>query len=157
MRYPCLMALFYTHTNEYSTIKNEYCPSNLSEREIFMLAHRLTQLKEKSGLTNQQIADKSGVPLSTVTRIFNGQTDNPTYRNVADIVSALGGSLDAMEGIEHPHEKTPEKVLELYERMVERQRRYIKFLFFTLLALVGVIIILSIVDLTHSNIGYLRY
>ena len=42
-----------------------------------MLHHKLTDLKEKRGLTNQQISNKSGVPLSTVTRVFNGQTDNP--------------------------------------------------------------------------------
>ena len=43
-----------------------------------MITEKLTELKEKSALTNQQIADLSGVPLSTVTRIFSGQTDNPT-------------------------------------------------------------------------------
>lgn len=122
-----------------------------------MLAQKLNQLKEKRGLSNQQISEKSGVSLSTVQRIMSGQTASPSYQDVADIVVALGGSLDAMEGIEHPQEKTPEKVLELYERMVERQRRYIKFLFFTLLALVAIIIILSIIDLAYSDIGYFRY
>ena len=122
-----------------------------------MLAQKLNQLKEKRGLSNQQISDKSGVSLSTVQRIMSGQTASPSYQDVADIVVALGGSLDAMEGIEHPQEKTPEKVLELYERMVERQRRYIKFLFFTILALVAIIIILSIIDLAYSDIGYFRY
>ena len=122
-----------------------------------MLFHRLTQLKEKSGLTNQQIADKSGVPLSTVARIFSGQTDNPTYRNVADIVLALGGSIDAIEGVEHPQEKTPDKMLELYERIVERQRRYIKFLFFTLLAFMAVFIIVALLDILNGGIGFVRY
>ena len=122
-----------------------------------MLAQKLNQLKEKRGLSNQQIADKSGVSLSTVQRIMSGQTASPSYQDVADIVVALGGSLDAMEGIEHPQEKTPEKLIELYERMLERNRRYIKFLFFTLLALVAVIIILAIIDLAYSDIGYFRY
>lgn len=119
--------------------------------------HRLAQLKEKSGLTNQQIADKSGVPISTVTRVFNGQTDNPAYRTIADIVIAIGGSLDALEGIEHPQEKTPEKVIELYERMVERQRKYIKFLFCTLLGFIALVITILIFDALHGDIGYFRY
>lgn len=122
-----------------------------------MLAHRLVQLKEKSGLTNQQIVDKSGVPLSTVTRILNGQTDNPSYRNVADIVIAMKGSLDDIEGIEHPEEKTPDKVLELYERTIDQKNRYIKFLFITCVVLMSVIIIVLLIDILNGNIGFVRY
>lgn len=120
--------------------------------------HRLTQLKEKSGLTNQQIADKSGVPLSTVTRVFNGQTDNPTYRTIADIVIAMGGSLDSMEGIEHhSQEKTPDKLVDLYERELEHKNRMIRILFYSLLAVASVFILIVLIDVLNGHIGFVRY
>ena len=37
-----------------------------------MLATQLKLLKEKRGLTNQQLADLSGVPVGTVNRILSG-------------------------------------------------------------------------------------
>ena len=122
-----------------------------------MLHHKLAKLKEKSGLTNQQIADKSGVPLSTVTRMFSGQTDNPTYRNVADIVLTLGGSLDEMEGIEHPEEKTPEKVIAMYEQNLAQKDKYIKILFTLVLVLIGVLAAAFILDLLLGSAGLIRY
>lgn len=64
-----------------------------------MITEKLTELKEKSALTNQQIADLSGVPLSTVTRIFSGQTDNPSFQTISDIVNVMGGSLDEIVGV----------------------------------------------------------
>lgn len=124
--------------------------------------HRLTKLKEKSGLTIQQISDKSGVAVSTISRILSGETDNPSYRHVADIVIAMGGSLDELEGIEphydtHTHEKHHANIVTLYERMVERQRRYIKFLFFTLLGLVGIFVLIVLFDVLNGNVGFVRY
>lgn len=111
-----------------------------------MLHIKLTQMKQKRGLTNQQIAEKSKEPLSTVTRVLNGETENPSYRTVVNIVFAMDGSLDEIEGIARPTEKTPEKVIELYERMIERQRRYIKFLFFALMGMVGIVVLAIMID-----------
>lgn len=68
-------------------------------KELKMITEKLTELKEKSALTNQQIADLSGVPLSTVTRIFSGQTDNPSFQTISDIVNVMGGSLDEIVGV----------------------------------------------------------
>ena len=45
-------------------------------------------------MTNQQIAEKSGVPESTVARIFSGKTPNPTIVTVISIVRAMGGTVD---------------------------------------------------------------
>ena len=55
-----------------------------------MILAKLEELKAQKGLTNQQIADLSGVPLSTVTRVFNGQTDNPNIQTLEDIVKGMG-------------------------------------------------------------------
>ena len=69
-----------------------------------MLATQLKLLKEKRGLTNQQLADLSGVPVGTVNRILSGQTDNPSFQTICDLVLAMDGSLDELAGIE----KAPE-------------------------------------------------
>lgn len=53
---------------------------------------KLRQLKKKSHMTNQQIAEKSNIPESTVARIFSGKTPNPTISTVLPMVRAMGGS-----------------------------------------------------------------
>lgn len=49
--------------------------------------------KKEAGLTNARIAELSGVPFSTVNKVFSGATDNPRYRTYLAIeaVLAAGG------------------------------------------------------------------
>ena len=70
-----------------------------------MLCNRLAAMKERCGLSKQQIAEKSGVPLSTVMRVFSGQTDNPTFHTVVDIIKVMGGSLNELEDVLPPTEE----------------------------------------------------
>jgi transcriptional regulator with XRE-family HTH domain len=42
----------------------------------------------------KHIAQKVNMPERTVTRIFSGETENPSVENLYKIVNALGGSLD---------------------------------------------------------------
>lgn len=65
---------------------------------------KLRQLKEESHMTNQQIAEKSNVPESTVARIISGKTPNPTITTVASMARAMGGS--AADIFEEAEEKT---------------------------------------------------
>lgn len=60
----------------------------------------LKNMKSEQNLTLQQISSASGVPLSTVNRILSGQTENPSFRDVAAIVAAMDGSLDAITGLQ---------------------------------------------------------
>ena len=57
------------------------------------MIEKLKQLKEKSHMTNQQIAEKSNIPESTVARIFSGKTPNPTIATVVSMARAMGGSV----------------------------------------------------------------
>lgn len=43
-------------------------------------------------MTNQQIAEKSNIPESTVARIFSGKTPNPTVTTVISMAKAMGCS-----------------------------------------------------------------
>lgn len=56
------------------------------------MIEKLKQLKEKSHMTNQQLAEKSNIPESTVARIFSGKTPNPTIATVVSMARAMGGS-----------------------------------------------------------------
>lgn len=56
------------------------------------MVEKLRQLKEKSHMTNQQIAGKSNIPESTVARIFSGKTPNPTVTTVIAMARAMGSS-----------------------------------------------------------------
>ena len=56
-------------------------------------------MKDQRKLTNQQLADLAGIPVGTINRIMEGQTDNPSFQTVCDIVMVLDGSLDELVGI----------------------------------------------------------
>lgn len=43
------------------------------------LSAKLKEMKNKSNLSNQQIADISATPLSTVTKILSGETESPSF------------------------------------------------------------------------------
>lgn len=54
----------------------------------------ILERKEQVGMTNQQIADASGVPRTTINRILAKQTQNPSIKTVADIAMAVGYDID---------------------------------------------------------------
>lgn len=76
--------------------------TNLSIQKDMDLKNRLNQLKEKHGLTNQRIADGSGVPSGTVSGIFSGQTARPAFEDVVAILTFMGESIDEFCGIAQP-------------------------------------------------------
>lgn len=55
--------------------------------------------KSALGITSQEIADKSGVPLSTVNNFFASASKSPALYTTAPICAVLGVSLDAYFGI----------------------------------------------------------
>ena len=59
-----------------------------------MWLDKLKELKKSSKMSSQQIADATGIPESTIKRIFAGDTDNPYVDTLRRIVTVLGGSLD---------------------------------------------------------------
>lgn len=88
-----------------------------------MVSDKLRELKERRGMTNHEIAVASNIPESTVTRILTGQTENPTFSNVADIVTALGGSVDEVIGNTAPTPKeippsVPPDMSEINEKLI---------------------------------------
>ena len=59
-----------------------------------MWLENLKELKKARGMTSQQIADATNIPVSTIKRIFAGETPDPYISTIHRIVTVLDGSLD---------------------------------------------------------------
>ena len=58
--------------------------------------------KNSIGLTNQQLADASGIPKTTIDRILRHDTPNPSMQTVLDLAAAVGYSFS-----NHPEQVLP--------------------------------------------------
>ena len=122
-----------------------------------MLSTQLKLLKEKRKLTNQQLSDLSGVPVGTINRILSGQTDNPSFQTVCDMVMAMGGSLDELAGIQAEKKaRASQEILSLYEAMIESKNKWLHRLFVCCCVLTLVLIFLVIFDLMNPSVGFFR-
>lgn len=125
-----------------------------------MIFNQLKLLKEKRKLTNQQLSDLSGVPIGTINRIMAGQTDNPSFQTVCDIVMAMDGSLDELVGIkdETPLEKKAanKDLIQLYESMLENKEKWMHRLFTCCCVLMVVLIGIVAFDLMNPHIGFFQ-
>ena len=78
----------------FSPGQNQFVPLPLSRppisrKDCAMNLKDLTERKKASGMTNEQISAASGIPLSTVQKIFAGQTKSPRYHTIEAIASIL--------------------------------------------------------------------
>lgn len=62
----------------------------------------IIQKKNEIGMTNQQLADASGVPKATIDRILRHDTPNPTVQTVLDLAAAVGYTFS-----NHPEQPSP--------------------------------------------------
>lgn len=114
-----------------------------------MLKEDLNELKDKRNMTLQDIADKSGVPLSTVKKIFNGNTRDPGYLSLKPI-------LDVLQEDEDKLETKSNDTIDLYERMIKHKNKWIKFLTILSVSLAVLFVALLIYDLCDLRVGFIR-
>jgi transcriptional regulator with XRE-family HTH domain len=62
------------------------------------LGEAIRRARSRQGLSQQELAARSGVAYATVRKIERGETANPGFFTVADIARALGLRLDVMTG-----------------------------------------------------------
>lgn len=132
----------------------------------------LNELKEKLSITNDQLAQMSGVPESTVSRILNGTTDNPNFQTIVDIVRTLKGSIDVMEDLCHTAESVPKETeskktaekeevqkarAEIFHAAIAVKNRWIRFLVGLLVCVLSFVLIMIAYDLLHPNKGWIQY
>ena len=63
-----------------------------TEQEVWRT--NLKELRNKTGMSNKQIADKANLSEKTVIRVFTGEAKNPGVALVRKIIHALGGSVN---------------------------------------------------------------
>lgn len=130
-------------------------------------------LMERENVTQAKLAELTGIPQGTLSRILNGSTDCPTFANVTAIVKALHGSLDVMTGIVSDPDKKPMQASEreLYEKlladkerqlrsvngMLEQKQEWLTRLWLALMVTVVVIGVLLVTDMCIGSIGFIRY
>lgn len=112
-----------------------------------MLKEDLNELKDKRHMTLQDIADKSGVPLSTVKKIFNGNTRDPGYLSLKPILDVLQ---------DDKSDSQTEEMTDLYERMIKHKNKWIKFLTILSVSLAVLFVALLIYDLCDLRVGFIR-
>lgn len=126
-----------------------------------MILTKMQAMKDETKMTYQDIADKSGVPISTVKRIFSGRTPDPGVTTVIAIVEAMGGTADDIQSTplndgEYISPKSIEQLCAVYERSLRDKNRLIKAQFITIVAMIAVLLFFLIWDLCSPNIGFIR-
>lgn len=136
------------------------------------LVQKLVERKEELGYTNAVIAEISGVPESTVTKVFNGTNRSPTYDTISPISHALGVSLDTITVIEESAEKSDSTkqaeakprddrfvnyVISSTEARIKNKEKWLNRLSIAVAALMVLLILWLIWDYTHLDRGFIRY
>lgn len=130
-------------------------------------------LMERENVTQAKLAELTGIPQGTLSRILNGSTDCPTFSNVTAIVKALHGSLDVMTGIvDEPNDKPmtmterelyqqliadKERQLRSINGMLEQKQQWMRKLWRLLIGIIVVIGVMLILDVSIGSIGFVRY
>lgn len=131
-----------------------------------MVSEKLNETKKKKGLTNQTIAELSGVPLSTVTRIMSGETRDPAIDAVKKISVVLDLSLDSLysDDIVEAANGTKYISLQMFNLMLAEKNNEIakahaekRVLFLCLLACFAVIFGFLLFDALNGRVGWIRY
>lgn len=131
-----------------------------------MVSEKLNEVKKKKGLTNQRIAELSGVPLSSVTRILNGETKDPSIEAVQKISAALNLKLDnlysddvieADNGAKYVSEYMFNLMLAEKNREIEKTCSEKRALFIVVIALIAVLVGMILLDALNGRVGWIRY
>lgn len=78
-----------------------------------MWIERLHELKKRSGMTNESIAQESGVPIKTVDKIFSGAIADPKLYIMQQIVYSMGYDLDDLLNPDQVTEGIPGRLKEV--------------------------------------------
>ena len=138
-----------------------------------MLAETLKTLKNQRGWSNQKLADAANLPVDTVNKILSGSTKNPntdTLRRLADALevtlddlyspsapapredaAAAGGSLAAFYAAALDTQRR------VYETAIAEARTDKRRWFVVSIVLIAFVMFLLGWDITHPDMGYIRY
>lgn len=136
---------------------------------------KLKLIKDERNLSLADIARVGDIPLATVTRVFNGQTPNPTFETITRIAIGMGVSLDVLAGLKHPDAPQVASPIEnalntsadlLSEKDkwiakltagIERERKEKHMIMLMLFILVAFVITVFTVDILNGHFGYFQH
>lgn len=145
-------------------------PVGKSKKEGEILKQQLWELcrdKKDSAnprITNQQLAEQSGLSQNAVGQYLRGETPNALLSTFGPICKILGVSIDEYIGIEHPAPSSDalqavrlerdhyKREIELYKRSL-RTHRIVTLILVSILALV---VISLVIDLLDPYVGWIR-
>ena len=87
---------------------------------------KLKEMKKQSGKTSKEISEATGIPKSTIDKLFSGQTKEPYLSSIRSIVHFLGYTLDDLEDSSSKIKKAPaisgsdiqkQRLIENYEKL----------------------------------------
>ncbi len=137
------------------------------------LSARLEALRKRCGLSYQEIALRSGVSISTVRRIFSGESDLRTILNLRDILKAMDcrwGDLDDESTNKSVQREQAPPIIQVNgiseEEYQERLKPYLqhlddltrsrRLLFRCCCVLVIFIVAILVFDIVNPGIGFVR-
>lgn len=91
----------------------------IAGRLLIMGLEKISELKKKLGLTNEELSRLSGVPKGTIDKILSGVTKDPKLETLKAIARVLGCALDDFNDAENkpePSEPTYEDLQQLIAR-----------------------------------------
>lgn len=120
--------------------------------------------KEELHVTNAWIADESGVPESTVTKLFNGTIKSPTLDTVLPVAKVLDVSLFDPEALPAPPKSKSVPgdqfltlLIDSYTSQLRSKDRWLLGSLGVNIALVAVLAFLVLWDVTHPDMGWIQY
>lgn len=139
----------------------------ISDLNSEILVECLKLRKDELHYTNAQISERSGVPESTVTKVFNGTNRSPTFDTIAPIARVLGVSLDTLIAsdatTDHPNggqqsgnDRMVAYIIASTEKRIRLKDRWICILATLLIIILGLAISFTAYDLTHAEVGWVR-
>ncbi|WP_289687002.1 helix-turn-helix transcriptional regulator, partial [Faecalibaculum rodentium] len=73
---------------------SEFIIINLSQKGRDDVGYKLQQVRESAGMTQDQLAAKSGVSRNWIWKIETGKTDNVSIKVLLALANALGVKID---------------------------------------------------------------
>lgn len=70
------------------------------------LFEALTKIRRAQNLTIADVSQRSGLPMSTLSKVFSGVSDNPSYSAIVRIAAALGVTLNDISSIQCQEQAT---------------------------------------------------
>ena len=137
-----------------------------------MQVELIKTLKKEKNITNKQIAEKTGLHESTISRILARQTE-PKFEDVVLIALAVGASLDALAGIAREESEEVkelrsmlaekdnqiavyEKIVSSYDKLLAEKdggSAYLKRVIRVLAVALAVVVLVLICDLSALSLG----